>query len=400
MRRMLLRGLAVAGFAISWAFLATITVLAADLKGGGCCADLEERVAELEATYAKKGNRKMTVTIYGQVNKALLYHDAFEPSTGKSSKGVVVNSTSPTMLGVTGTGKISPSWTAGYRLELGINEKPAIIILDDQVSVRHAAAWLDGPVGKFTVGRTSMATDGVGEVTVANTLVASKLLSLEPMSTNVLFGVDLPYDGPRRDVIRYDSPAMAGFIVSASYSSGAGVSLLGVPVAVAGDNNAYDISVRYAGEFGGFRIAAAAGVRDESYVVPLIPLPIPTTALGRDKVYVASASVMHMGTGLFASIAAGLAKAEFGPGGPDHQTFHGQAGWEKNITGLGATTIFAEYAQFKADGLTAQPNMIGVGLVQRLDAAAMDLYLSGKQYDFDGGGDKVNVIMLGTRIQF
>ena len=39
---------------------------AADL-GGDCCADLEERVAELEATTARKGNRKMSLTVNGQV---------------------------------------------------------------------------------------------------------------------------------------------------------------------------------------------------------------------------------------------------------------------------------------------------------------------------------------------
>ena len=31
---------------------------AADL-GGNCCSDLEERIAELEATTARKGNRKV-----------------------------------------------------------------------------------------------------------------------------------------------------------------------------------------------------------------------------------------------------------------------------------------------------------------------------------------------------
>ncbi len=34
---------------------------AADL-GGDCCADLEERIAELEATTARKGNRKVSLT--------------------------------------------------------------------------------------------------------------------------------------------------------------------------------------------------------------------------------------------------------------------------------------------------------------------------------------------------
>ena len=46
---------------------------AADL-GGNCCADLEERIAELEATTARKGNRKVSLTVSGwvaeQVNRA------------------------------------------------------------------------------------------------------------------------------------------------------------------------------------------------------------------------------------------------------------------------------------------------------------------------------------------
>ncbi len=37
--------------------IALTPVQAADL-GGDCCADLEERVAELEATTVRKGNRK------------------------------------------------------------------------------------------------------------------------------------------------------------------------------------------------------------------------------------------------------------------------------------------------------------------------------------------------------
>lgn len=39
---------------------------AADL-GGNCCADLEERIAELEATTARKGNRKVSLTSHGWV---------------------------------------------------------------------------------------------------------------------------------------------------------------------------------------------------------------------------------------------------------------------------------------------------------------------------------------------
>src|SRR5262247_1173188 len=45
---------------------------AADL-GGNCCADLEERVAELEATTVRKGNRRVTLTLSGQINRSLMY---------------------------------------------------------------------------------------------------------------------------------------------------------------------------------------------------------------------------------------------------------------------------------------------------------------------------------------
>jgi hypothetical protein len=46
----------------------------ADL-GGDCCADLEERIAELEVTTARKGNRKVSVTITGYVTKQIMFWD-------------------------------------------------------------------------------------------------------------------------------------------------------------------------------------------------------------------------------------------------------------------------------------------------------------------------------------
>ena len=47
---------------------------AADL-GGDCCADLEERVAELEATTVRKGNKKVSVTLSGWVVKDVTWWD-------------------------------------------------------------------------------------------------------------------------------------------------------------------------------------------------------------------------------------------------------------------------------------------------------------------------------------
>ena len=85
---------------------------AADL-GGDCCADLEDRVAELEATTVRKGNKKVSVQIYGKVNYATeFWNDGHEQNTY-----VVNNYNESTRTGIKGSAKIAGDWSAGYRLE-------------------------------------------------------------------------------------------------------------------------------------------------------------------------------------------------------------------------------------------------------------------------------------------
>ena len=88
-------------------------VKAADL-GGDCCADLEERVAELEATTVRKGNKKVSVTLYGQVNRAVLFWDDHVEKNVYS----VDNNYESSRFGFKGSAKISGDWKAGYRLEV------------------------------------------------------------------------------------------------------------------------------------------------------------------------------------------------------------------------------------------------------------------------------------------
>jgi Gram-negative porin len=86
---------------------------AADL-GGDCCADLEERVAELEATTVRNGNKKVSVTIYGQVNKAVLFWD----DGAEKGTYTVDNNYESSRFGLKGSAKISGDWSAGYRMEI------------------------------------------------------------------------------------------------------------------------------------------------------------------------------------------------------------------------------------------------------------------------------------------
>ena len=94
----------------------TLTSAQAGGLGGDCCADLEERVAELEATTVRKGNRKVSVKLYGHVNKALLYWD----DGVDSDVYVVDNQSSESRLGVKGKVAPLPGLSIGYNLEIAV----------------------------------------------------------------------------------------------------------------------------------------------------------------------------------------------------------------------------------------------------------------------------------------
>ena len=84
---------------------------AADL-GGNCCADLEERIAELEATTARKGNRKVSLTISGWVAEQVMWLG--RRLSSRTSTSVVSAPRSPRHFKFTGQATISPGWYAGY----------------------------------------------------------------------------------------------------------------------------------------------------------------------------------------------------------------------------------------------------------------------------------------------
>ncbi len=189
------------------------TATAADL-GGNCCADLEDRIAELEATTARKGNRKMSLTVYGSVNQALLWADI----DGESDSAIGNNANFSSRFGFKGETKVREGFKAGFVIEVGVGGFDADAgsfddYLSNDIGLRHAFVYVDTGVGKFAIGQASSATDGIAEITIANTVVASKLLSFEHI------GIPAVFDGGRGHAVRYDTPSLAGFVGSASITS-------------------------------------------------------------------------------------------------------------------------------------------------------------------------------------
>src|SRR5262245_58968722 len=95
--------------------LGAMQAQAADL-GGDCCADLEERIAELEATTARKGNRRVSLTVSGWVNEAVFFWD----DGTERNVYVGTNKLERSRFKFAGEAKIDKDWSAGYTIEVGV----------------------------------------------------------------------------------------------------------------------------------------------------------------------------------------------------------------------------------------------------------------------------------------
>lgn len=330
---------------------------AADL-GGTCCADIEERVAELEATTARKGNRKVSLTVNGQVNQAILWVDG----DGESRKSITNNTNSQSRFGFVGEAKIGSGWSAGYNLEIGTAAASDTGSAGYALGIRHSAWFLRNEnLGTVWLGKTSTATDGIAEIDLSNASIASTRLSLEPLSGAYLAGANLPFDGNREEVLKYVSPTLGGFTASASWYGN--------------KNDAWDVALRYGGEFSGIRLAAGVGYRKEDDLA---------SVSGKSATFNASASIMHMTTGIFVSGSYGDMKGLTASAATtfplaDVKAMHIQAGIERKWFDIGKTTFYGEWAELKGNGDST--DLMGFGAVQGIDAAAMDLYVGFRRYD-------------------
>jgi hypothetical protein len=129
-------------------------------------------------------------------------------------------------------------------------------------------------------------------------------------------------------------------------------------------------------------------------------------------------SVLHVASGLFAQgsyIRFERANLDAVGGSDDGTLWQIQGGIAKNWTGLGNTVLYGEYARgddlqrtFKIDAaaLGNEYNMWGLGVVQNIDAAAMELYLAYRNHSLDRDAvtgaalQDIQTLMGGMRIAF
>jgi predicted porin len=399
------------------------SAMAADL-GGDCCADLEERVAELEATTARKGNRKVSLTISGQVNELVYWWDNGEESNVYQG----TSGFSSSRFRMKGSANISEEWSAGYYIEIEtvagqVNTNTAE---DDDgrgptLGLRHSMWYLKSKrLGQMSVGYYSFADDDIlSSMAVGGTATAAQGnydaapgMGLNFGGTNLavrdVFDVR---DIDRGNIIRYDSPSIAGFTLSAAW----------------GEDDRWDVALRYAGEFNGIKIAAGIGYHEDHDNGPDNGPSQRTPVDYRD--FRMSGGVLHVPTGLF--VDAAYVNVDFDPTpsqaalNPDFHTDNFQfwyirPGIYRKWHALGKTSIFGEYGEAQGSGRcsdgTNTANIFqrcdgtfyGVGVQQYVDAAAMEIYLGWRHFeadliDFDYNpvsSDDVETVYTGARIKF
>ena len=449
------------GAVMAGAFVGT-PALADDL-GGDCCADLEERVAELEATTVRKGNKKISVKVYGRLNRAVNFWD----DGVEKNVYVVNNSYSSSRFGIEGKGKIGGDWSAGYRFEIessGALSKELDQIDDDHdlqgILVRRSAMFIGNKkYGDIWMGLWSTAKDDITkdnivikglDQTMHQDFYMNWDMFLRPkgFDTELGPGAAVPGATPiryrdiarcyssssstfdcstRRNLVRYDTPDWNGFVASWAW----------------GEDDIWSTGLRYNSEWGK-NWKVGAGIAYEDFTDERVNAGGGGLAgFKRDiKEYAGSASIINNPTGIFLWGAFSNSENDdsnaigvfTGTRAPEKKAWDIAGGLHRDFFALGKTTIWGGYTQVE-DGLgfnatrSVSPGRIATVLIptemtgseltkwylgfdQAIDSAAMNLYVAYQHIEpdvdlVDSALDSVSaplddfdVVFAGARMQF
>ena len=402
------------------ATLATLTgANAADLGvGGNCCADLEERIAELEATTARKGNRKVSLTVTGWVSQQLMiWDDGVERNAYISDIGSTLNS----HVNFQGSAQISSGVSAGYVMQiegignenLGLSQSTSNT--GKKVDVIQSFWFVKSDtLGKISLGLQSSAADnaallpdGSGSLAFANYIMydingfgvrfhkqlipisATANLNWGSLATCQGFfggagglGLGADCDGVPNNNIRYDTPTFGGFSGSASW----------------GEDDVWALSGRYAADYNGIKVSAAIGYFDtnDSHA------DLDARARGgkRASAVQVGGYIQHVPTGLFVYGAyakdyndrTGKLNA-FGEQQKNADNWYLKAGIRQKWNHLGHSVVYGEYGENEdkmsnllwVNGvLSSNLTQWGLGFVQEIDAAAMSIFANYRHYSAEG----------------
>lgn len=359
------------------------------------------------AKVVASGSDKIKLTLSGQVHRnSVIVDDGFDTEVKH-----VDNQLTGSRFRIGGSGKINSDVSVGTMIEMGIIPNSSGATTQDATNSNsgaagtHEARVVDifvthGMFGRVYMGKGAAGSDGSGEVTKGiqgNVSLQTGDMTHVPgggfLFKNV--GVDTggagrgaitlgtalaDYDGNSRvNRVRYDTPTLMGFQARATHA----------------DQGDWDVSLFHDATYFGFSVGAGLAYNEA---------PNSTT---RDSLINGSVSVMSP-WGISLGAAAGRAEIE----GANRTTGYWGAtvAYDTKFNELGKSSIGYTYTSHRGDaGTDTSATGHQVSIMQQIDAAAMDLYLTYARASLDvdsagvgsGGSYKdIDAFMMGTRVRF
>lgn len=364
--------------------------------------DLSAEQARLDAlekfNWVHAAKKKVDVTLYGQVSKAVMWaDDGYDDDIF-----FVDNAISGTRLGVTAKSKLNDEFSVGGQLEFEWtpNNSNKVFMDDDDIdggdaTKRQMRVWGQSKsAGKLTLGHGSVAADGIAQIDLSGTsltgrgdsafgagfLFYDKAKSGYGTSVGSIFA-DL--DGGRKDGLVYDSPSFFGVTLSGTVAEG----------------NYNDLAARYKGAFGETKVEAGVAYSIEG-----------ADSANHSRI-VGSASVM-LPFGLNFTAAAG--ENEFQDSFYDNSSYwYGKVGYQLKALSFGSTSFSGTYGQYDDMNVgtklpsyyQSEGTMWGAEMVQKFDAINTEFYMAYRLYELEENisftdYDNVTVLLSGARLSF
>src|SRR5215467_11305288 len=306
-------------------------------NANNCCAELDARLEEFSSAILGDPARNVKVQIYGQVNRAILFW-----KDGIDSKASFVdNNASSTRLGLIGQGTIRPGLTVGSRFEMEFVWPSSSEIFDPKnvmhdealtgYAVRQAYGFIsDERLGTLTFGHQWSASGNLTTINLGSQMNDAALHYNNAFSLGLKLAggifTDLKWgqiaesvDVLRGEYLRYDTPSLFGFVLSASV----------------GLTDAWDVALRYEANGEAFRFAGGIGYRGD-----------PEKLLNEFR---GAASLLHHASGLYTTLAGAQRDDELSSiiAQPPSYFGYAQAGISRKWFAYGNTTVYGDFGIYK-----------------------------------------------------
>jgi hypothetical protein len=356
-----------------------------------------EAVAEASQASAPKSavlssREDVDVELYGKVNRIVMGAD-----DGNESRWFHAdNDYSSTRIGLKGGAMLDAAWRAGATIEVQFESNSSTDVTINQngstigsnsFTERKLELWFENAdLGTIALGQGETASDGITGTDLSGT-GAIQGLGVDTLGSSLVFansdgtssGVaigDVVNDFAglgRDDRIGYYSPDFNGFQLAASHV----------------DGDAYDVALRYGGEFGGVAVEGAAGYADSS-------------STADEDVYGVS---LGLGFSSGTSLSAGWGGADRATAnGTDPHMVYVKLGQDFDWVSQGATSFGIDWYEGSDIGQTGDTaNSYSAAVVQQFDSLGAEVYGTWRRFSLDRTNSNlqdIDVVAAGATLNF